>query len=364
MTLQRNLKSISKLAFILWLLAALVAGAFLSYLWVEGYYLSLDLHIPEKTSITITNATFSIESTSTFNLTVLNPSFSPSKAEVTQISALTKDGVSNDITFVDPLLPYTIPKSGSKTFLCNWNWANYTGENVTIIALTADSTGAIFQAETPLVKLTMTDLIITPRSEWTPVTQINMTVQNAALSAIDVNITGVYVNFSPRLPIEEPNVTLPYALERGAKLTITGKWNWTDYEGKDLAIAVQTEQGFTAYYKETVPPITPAVTITEVVFNDTDTNHFEVDIQNSDPTTERYISVTTIGLTLDNGTVIRFPEDLKEVSPPLEPAYVINPNNSTTFTCTWNWINYRSRNVTIKAYTLQSFEANYTETTP
>ena len=354
MGLRQNIGAISKLALVLLLLISAIVGAFFTYLWVEGYYYSLDLQVPEKTSITITNATFPVRSTFSFNVTILNPSFSPSRANLTQIAALTRDGVAN-ITLAEPLLPSQLSRGESKTFNCEWNWANYTGQNITIVAFTSDGTGATFQVRTPLVKLEITNMSL-DRFEMTEIAPFNITIQNSELSATKVNVTEIRV---ASRDLEGTNVTLPYMLNRGAKVTVTGTWNWTGFDGENIEVVVNTAEGYAAYITKAIPSPTPVVAITDVLLDPTDTNHFNITIQNNKLST-RFISVRAIIITMENGTT----REIEQVVPSLEPAYIIEPGNSTSFKCTWNWTDYRNKNVTITVRTLQEYTAKRTVITP
>ena len=174
MKFTRNVKAISKLLLILLLLMATITGAILSYLWVMGYFITLESVIPEKTTVSIANVTFNPQNTSYFFVTLLNPSYSPTEANVTEIVASTGKDI-HKITEVNPLLPYRLLRGEEETFECVWNWANYTGENVKIIAFVADGSGPTFEAETPLVDLRITDLSF---NSTIGLTHFNMTVQN------------------------------------------------------------------------------------------------------------------------------------------------------------------------------------------
>jgi len=92
MKFTQNIKAISKLSLIILLLISFVIGAFLSYLWVMGYVTELGIRVPEKTTVAITNVSFTPQNTSFFNVTLLNPSYSPSEANIIGIVPLTGDG--------------------------------------------------------------------------------------------------------------------------------------------------------------------------------------------------------------------------------------------------------------------------------
>jgi len=349
----RSVRALSRLSLTLLLLVAMIIGALLSYLWVVGYYVSLGIRVPETATITITNATFPMQNTTFFNVTLLTPSLSPSDAKVTQIAASTEDGVLHNVAKVDPPLPHQLPKSVSKTFKCLWNWANYTGENIKIIVFITDGSGATFQAKTPLVKLTITDVRF---NSTISLTHFNMTVRSSKLSETHVNITKITVNMET---IENVTPSLPYALRPNASVAFTCTWNWTNYRGKTATIAVYTQQGYAAYYTQDVPPPPVVLKITEVLFNTTDTNHFNVTVQNSELSTT-YVNVARITVTMENGTV----REIAEVHPTITPPYTLHPNSSASFRCTWNWTDYRNKNVTVTVYTQQEYVISRTQTTP
>ncbi len=354
MRLNQNVKAISKLSLITLLSISAIIGAFITYVWVEGYYYSLDLRLPEKTTLSITNSTFPLQSTFSFNVTVLNPSYSPSTASITQIATLTKDGVAN-VTSTEPVLPSPLSRGESKTFTCQWNWANYTGQEIIILAFTSDGTGVTTQAKTPFVGLSITSMDI-DRFEMTKIAPLNVTIQNSGASATKVNVTEILFDQSP---LEGINVTFPYTLDQGAKVTLTGTWNWTDFTGENLDLIIKTEEGYVAFIAQEIPPSTPVATITNVLFDSTDTNHFNVTVHNNKLSTN-FISVRGILINLENGTTI----EIEQINPSLEPAYIIHPGNSTIFQCTWNWAGYQNKNVTVSIRTLQEYTAQRTVVTP
>ena len=353
MRLTRNERALSRFSLALLLLVAVIIGALLSYLWVIGYYESLDIRVPEVTTITITNATFVPQNATFFNVTLLNPSFSPSDAEIMKIAVSTEDGVLHRVEEAYPSLPYRIGRSSSETFRCSWNWGNYTGETVQIIVFVDDGSGATFPAVTPLVDLRIT-------VDFDPaisVKHFNMTLQNSVSSATYVNVTDIAMD-GKTVPPENMTLPLPYTLHPDESISLTCTWDWTDYQGKDVTIAAHTLQGYVAYHTQAAPPPVN-LTITEILFNTTDTRHFNATVQNSElsPT---YVDVTRITITMENETTW----EVIEVSPPLTPPYTLHPNASVTFMCAWDWTDYRDKNVTVTIHTLQGYATSLTQTTP
>lgn len=353
MKFSRNVKAISKLLLILLLLLTTIVGAILSYIWVVGYYINLGIAVPEKTTVSITNVTFDNQNTSYFFVTILNPSYSPTEANVTEIAASTGNDIQST-TEVNPLLPYRLSKGEEETFKCIWNWANYTGETVKVIAFITDGSGPTFEAETPLVDLEITDLSFDPAIS---VTHFNVTVQNSPSSVTYVNITDVTIdeNF---IPAENMSISVPYALDLNKSASFTCTWNWTDYQDKNVTVAVYTTQGYTAY--NTLLTLKPVnLTITDVLFNITDTAHFNVTVNNS-VDSPNYVNLTRITLTTENGTA----QEITDVSPSLTPSYPLELGANVTFRCLWNWTDYREKDAIVTVYSLQDFMAQYSKVTP
>jgi len=351
MRLIRDARALSRFTLALLLLVAAIIGALLSYLWVIGYYESLHIQVPEVATITITNATFVPQNATFFNITLLNPSLSPSEATITKIAVSTKDGVLHRVGETYPSLPYRLARSASETFSCSWNWGNYTGETVQIIVFIEDGSGATFPRVTPLVDLEIT-VTFDPAIS---VKRFNMTLQNSVSSATYVNVTDIAMD-GKTVPPENMTLSLPYTLHANESVSLTCMWDWTEYQGKDVTIAAHTLQGYVAYHTQAAPsPVN--LTITEVLFNTADTRHFNAMVQNSElsPT---YVNVTRVTITMENGTT----QEVVEVSPPL--TYPLHPNASVTFMCAWDWTYYRNKNITVTIHTLQGYVTSLTQTTP
>ena len=362
MKLTRNLKAISKLLLILLLLTALIIGAILSYLWVIGYYIFLDKVYPEDITVNVTDYAFDYQNTSYFNVTIQCPTSYKSK-ETANITRIT---VSTEEIGTDPPLPYKFQHKGeSQTFKCLWNWANYTGETIEIIAFVADGSGLTFEVETPLVKLEIIDVHF---NSTISVTHFNMTIRNYNVSVTYVNITEITVATEKQIVREwtvengtEVDPHIPYTLNKNSSETFVCPWNWTDYQNTSVTVAVRTLQGY-MNYTTVVTPLPVTLEITKVDFNPANTTRFDITVRNNgvSPT---YLNVTRITVTMDQQIVREWTvENGTEVDPHI--PYTLNKNSSETFVCPWNWTEHRDRNVTITVYTLQGFMAQYSQATP
>ena len=350
----RNVKAISKLLLILLLLMATIIGAILSYLWVIGYFITIESVIPEKTTVSIENVTFNPQNTSYFFVTLLNPSYSPTEANVTEIVASTGKDI-HSVTEVHPLLPYRLLKGEEETFECVWNWANYTDETIKIIVLIADGSGSVYEVETSPVELMITAVIFTPIDT----THFNVTLYNSADSPFDLNFTRITVTVEngTTLEINEIAPSLPHLLSPNSYNAFNCSWDWSNYRGKNATIAVYTSQGYMAHRlgrtSESV-----MLTIPSVLFDPTNTTYFNVTVMNSEYSLAQ-ANITLISVTLQNGTSLEV-----TVEPPPSLPYSLPPDDTATFRCTWDWTTRHGENVIITVETLKGYEASYPSTIP
>ncbi|MDH5449581.1 MAG: hypothetical protein OEX77_01590 [Candidatus Bathyarchaeota archaeon] len=353
MKFARNLKAITRLSLILLMLISFVIGAFLSYLWVMGGVIELGIKIPDKTTVAITNVAFAPQNTNFFNLTLLNPSYSPSKAEITEITTSTDEGTIHTITTANPSLPHQLLEGTDQTFQCFWNWANYTGQTIGISAFVANGSGPTFEAPTPFVGL-VTNLHF---DSSISVTQFNLTIQSHENSVTHVNITDIKAQ-TESLETEDVSPSLPYRLNPNSSVTFTCLWDWSDHQNTSITIAVYTAQGYVSYATQVTPnPV--VLEVTDVLFNELDTNHFNITIRNSE-LSPSYLNISRIALTPENETMIEINGTEMEPSLP----YSLDQGSSMTFQCSWNWNPYRNKNVTISVHTLQNYTIYYTTATP
>jgi len=351
-------RGVSRLWLISLVLGALIMGALASYLWMMGWYVTLQIRVPETAVLNIENVDFNPQNTTFFNVTLLHPSFSRSKSvTVNRFSVLTEDNVVHDAAS-EPPLPYPMPITENRTFTVRWNWANYTGKVIRVMAFVAEGSGATFQARAPLV-----NLILSARFNSTiSIKHFNMSVQNSEASITHVNITDVTIEGEHILPenvtMDGKPISFPHTLQQNESLSLTLLWDWTSYQGRNITVTVQTLQGYVKYHTSALPP--PAfLSITEVLFDAADSTHFSVTVRNGE-TSPTYVNVTRISVTLEDGTI----REIAEVKPSLTPSYTLHTNASETFVCSWNWTYYRGKSATVTLYTTQGFATHGRKITP
>jgi len=348
--LAQNVKGISKLAMILLLIIFFLLGAVFSYIWTMGFYAPQEFKLPSQTNLTIEDVQFYAENATVFDVTVLNPSYSPSDAKIERIKVSTNDGKVYLITSASPTLPLTLAPGETQTIKGFWDWGNYTGQTVEVSVIIAEGSWPSVQAETAFMNLTVTSVNFEPS---VTVTRFNVTVESMR-SPISVDISKIFVNGA-----EVVNVTptLPYTLNPNASITFTLHRDWTDLQNKTVSVAVQTKQGYVAYKTVSAPQV--KLNVSNIAFfNTTATSfYFNVTIQNSaTPSAKLDINLITVHVEGQNITI-------SGVFPSLSPPLTLEPNASVLLMCPWNWNDYQGKNVTVTVYTVQGFKASSTEIT-
>jgi len=338
MRLIHSVKGISKLILLLLLLIAFVVGALLSYIWTMGFYAPQVFHLPSQANITLEKAEFYAENATFFNVTILNPSYSPEEVAVEQILVSTNDGLLHKVPMTFPSLPYTLTPGNFQTFQSYWKWADYVGQTVDVIALVQEGTGSTVEANTPLMNLTVASINF---DASVSATNFTVTVQSTGsqtfMNITEMRLVGKDVEVSP---------SLPYTLEAGASATFTFTYNWSDIQGENATVSIETLQGFTAKKTQLAPEV---LKILSPVFDVANTTSFNITVQNV-ATLQVSLNISQIKVDVQGETVI-----IENVVPQL--PYLLEPNSEVPLTCSWNWSEYQGKGVkaTVTVYTQQGF---------
>jgi len=340
MWLIHGVKGVSKLLLILLLLIDFVLGALLSYIATMGYYAPLEFHLPSRANVTIEKVEFYAENATFFNVTILNPSYSPSTVAIDEIMVSTDDGLLHEITDTFPSIRVLAP-GRSQTYKAYWNWGNYTGQTVNVFALVADGSGATFQKITPFMNLTVASVDFDPT-----ISAANFTVTVQSLgSQTFMNITRITLNG------EEVTVSplLPYGLDVNASATLTLTRAWSDLQGKNATVSVETLQGFTAQKSQVVPEV---LKIPSIVFNALNTSSFNLTVQNV-ATPQTSLDISQVKVEVQGETVT-----IENVAPAL--PYPLQPASEVLLVCSWNWGGYQGQGAkaTVTVYTQQGFSVS------
>lgn len=335
-------KAVSTLILIILIVVSLVIGGLISYMWVLGnFYLQ-----PENTTeLVITEANFPLQHADYFNFTVMNPSNSISATNITRIY-LTVEGDATVYNVTDTYpetLPILVPQATSKTIKCLTNWSQFAGKAISIHLIASKASGAVKTVQTEFVKLELETFFDAALS----IKQFSLSVRNSGLSRANLTINKVLVNHQT---VENVTMLPSQNLTIGGSVTVRGNFSWENLANP--IVRVETAEG---YYVEKTVSVNASVllVITDVTFNESNTNDFSVTVQNS-PLSKTLVDINDITVTDVNGTKYHINGNL--TNPQFNPTYRLGINQTVTFqNCTWNWTNYRDKDVTITVYTKQEF---------
>jgi hypothetical protein len=350
----QNLNAISKLLFILLLLLAMIIGSIFSYLFVIGYYINLDIRVPENTTLSVTDVNLNMQNTETFTITILNPTYSPTEAKITEISVATQDNKVHKILSVDPQLPYELDKGQEETFNCVWNWGDFTSETLKVIVLIEDGSGAVYEIETVSVELRITAVIFATADTQ----HFNVTINNPEGSASDLNVTKITVTMEngTDFQIREITPSIPKMLLVDTYNTFKCSWNWTYYRGMNATINVYTSQGYAFHRTETTP--NPAqLSITDAVFDVSNVTFFNITVKNSENSIVS-ANLTLVEILFSNGTTL----EVSVESPDL--PYTLPIGDTVTLKCLWDWVDNREVTIAITVKTPEGYLGYLQQTIP
>ncbi|PVX24158.1 MAG: hypothetical protein CW716_10660 [Candidatus Bathyarchaeum sp.] len=351
----KNVKAISKILVILLLLLALIIGSIFSYLILAGYYLNLGIEVPEKTTISVIDAGLDTQNTGEFNITLLNPTYSPTEATIKEIWVATADNTVHQVTDTDPELPYTLNKGEEKTYNCDWDWGSYTSQTLKIIVLVEDGSGAVYEVETAAVGLEITSTVFNP--EYSE--HFNVSIRNAAGSASALNVTKITVTMENGTEFQVHQITpsIPKLLEIGTTTTFMCEWNWTEYRGMNVTVNAFTSEGY-AFHREATTPKKAQLSITDPVFATANMTYFNITVFNSEYSID-VANLTTVEVIFSNYTSL----EVSVEAPPALP-YTIPIGESVTLKCLWDWSNARQETIGIYVKTSEGYLGYLSQTTP
>jgi hypothetical protein len=351
----RNLNAISKLLLVLLLLLAMIIGSIFSYLILVGYYINLKTTIPENTTISVIDVNLDVENAETFNITLLNPTYSPAEATIKEIWAATEDNEAHRILSVNPQLPYELGKGKKETFNCAWNWGDYIGETMKVIVLVEDGSGAVYEIETASVELKITAAVFATDDTK----HFNLTIHNPEASVIDLNVTKITVSMENGtvFNVREITPSIPKVLLVDTYNTFKCSWDWTDYRGKNITINVYTSQGY-AYHLTKTTPKPAQLSITDAVFDSSNMTFFNITVKNSENSISS-ANLTTVEVMFTNGTTQEVPVE----SPPDLP-YTLPIGDTVTLKCIWNWADNREETIAITIKTPEGYLGYFQQTIP
>jgi hypothetical protein len=307
------------------------------------------------------NVTFYRENCTYFDVTLMNPSYSKTDAEIEGI-VLLSDANADDVSSTEPSIPYPLGKGESKTIRCNFNWGAYAGQNLTVAVLIKDGSGGTMSYQTESVKLEILDVAY---NTSVSINQISITVRNPSRIPLDVSRVLVGTEEIPqnKIVVNSQNITFPYAFPQNDTRVFVCNYKLWDSEtsigvlGTTKGVILETLQGYEASLSEAFSdPV--IMTLSSITFPSSNTTQF---ILKSDPHSPHSVDISKITVTVGNQTYTVASGNTNATD------YVLEKDTNVTIICAdsnFNWDNWKGQVITIRVYTTQGFVAKKEETIP
>ncbi len=175
----------------------------------------------------------------------------------------------------------------------------------------------------------------------------NVTILNPSNSVSDANITAIRLNVEEKKEvynITEAEPILPYLLRRGTRQTFRCEKNWSNFTGQVVKIEPVAENVSTTRYSCTTPKV--RLTIVPSFDASIGVGSFNLTIANA--------AESIINLTISEINLLGMPIN-ENVTPTL--PHLLNPGETETFLCSWNWENYLTLTITVK--TEEGYQTSY-----
>jgi len=343
-----NIKGFSTITLILLIIVSAIIGGLISYVFTIAYY----AQIPEEATLAITGIYINKENVRSFDVNVLNPSYSPTDATVSRISvSLENETQLYDVVETSPPIDgglkvrsgeslkitcFTIRKGNTNMTFGEFA-STFAGKKMIVHVFAEGLSAANMEADLPFVKLDIVTVFNPARS----FKKFNITLTNNFQSEVNLTITEItpgLINVESMEPdVKVQPVTIPRNESR--LFIFNGDWHGIT----SIMLEIKTEQGY-VFRKDIKMKIADA-TIKNVRFNEDHLDHFNVTVYNFAESANP-LNVTKIECILEDGTVRT--SDYGSVG--------IAPNSTRTFRFNWNWTEYRGKNVTVIVYFAQDFK--------
>lgn len=349
MRLRKPNMAITSLLMILLILASLIIGALISYMWVMAAFWNMPQNV---TTMVVEDVIFPSNDFTYFNVTVINPSNSISDLNLTAFKVV--DEAANktyDVPSTDPSVPFNMTIGTRQTFACYQNWGDFAGESVRIEPVAGSTSVLSKEYVPPEAKLVISDFNASENIQY-----FNLSVQNYQLSMMNLTISEITV---AGVPVTNTTPALPLTLSNGERQVFQIGRNWGTLTGQNVTILVRTAEGLEQTF--VTPTILGAyVYVDEIIFDYTNSTYFNVTVRSApESTTETTLS--TLNLILSNGTTFS-----PMTNPVLNALPIKVPSNSSQLIkCFWDWTTLRNQSFTVQVLTKEGFSVqNKTTTTP
>jgi len=331
----------------------------------EGYEATFTTDKLLGAALYIDKVEFYYTDTTYFNLTISSWADSTATATISGINLTLQGGepfaineTRSHLKFKD-LLPVfrAIPRNGSKTFECSWNWSLYRDENFTINVYTEE--GFTVPTKSTITPSTIVWNITDVKFDFDDLEHFFVNVTNMPCSLHEISVTKILLDKNET--IIEPPVTI----QPNEQKTINCTLNWKNWINKTTTINVFTESSLNVSRTMKIPPVELKLLGDNFVFGDLHDQYTNVTIPYANVTISNSINslqnvtITKIIFETQNKT---YEIDSTLTYPKLVPSgYILRKGENITITCLWNWNLYLGPYpIKVTVYTAEGFQVSRT----
>ncbi len=320
----------------------------------QGYIFRKEAEL-KNVEATIQNVSFNIERRDHFNVTILNFAESAHYANLTMIKCRLNNGTYIPEKLCDP--PVGIAPNSTVTIRYDWNWTEYRGRNITIVAhFLQDFETAFYTAITPppiIVKVLNETSVFNPKDKE----HFNIAIQNHVSSIEAINVTKIVVKGAV-LNGTKVDPSLPYGLiARGDYTTFKCDFNWASFVSvtdRNLTLTVHVVASMSR--KEYAFDFAFVLPVAEL--NITSVGCVEIGGM-------KYLNITikNMNYSMWNLTLAKIVITAQELTVPLEYVFpkghtLINVGSEIVLICSFDWQEYLDKDITVTVVTDERVEAS------
>jgi hypothetical protein len=308
---------------------------------LEGYYAEVTPNATASVFLLVTNVVFNETNPNDMSITVENSAVSYTRVDITDIALTYLNETAHQEYHINgsytnpPFAPhYRLGINKTVTFNhCIWNWTNFREQNVTITVYTE-------QGYTPVSKTVKTpkEIVFKISSSFnlTDVRHFLVNITNMACSLQNITITQIKFNTN------QTSFT-PQTIPAGNWTQLSCTFNWTAFRGISAIISVNASDVV----------VSQNVTLPYMLLN-----IVNADFGTSGNGKEFNITIENIKNSLLNATVsrivVRFENETVFQSEGV--GYIVEIGKNVTLTFSWDWNQYKTKEVTISVYTVEGLE--------
>jgi hypothetical protein len=301
---------------------------------LEGYAVEVTANVNSSVSLRVTDVVFNEMNSSEVKITVSNSKNSSAYVDINNIVLtynVTKYTINGSLS--NPHLPYRLLKNSTVTFNCVWLWRDYRDKIVTVTVYTKQEyTQVLKTVKTPKGII----FHISPSFNLTDTGHFSVNVTNTQCSLQNITVTEIEFNTN-QTGFTSGNVSI------GEWRQFTCDFDWATFRGKPVMITVNASNTIVS---QTITLPYMLLRIINANFTTTgNRKEFNVTIEN--------IGNSSLNATITH-IVVRFGNETVFQAESI--GCMIEVGKNATLTFSWNWSDYKTKEVTISAYTAEGLE--------